>query len=342
MTAKFLLSKSKLLEQYNLLKSQDLSISYSYKTNREVGNLLQTLVPECEFSIHNIDEIQLIKNKSKIWFFTQANSKEEIKEILNQGVSNFVIDNESDLQILLSSITNQKINLALRMKFNEHRIGSGRYYVYGMPSNKINDLVSQLKPRDCINQLGIHIHRKSQNTTEWNISSELQDSLSESSLQTISFINLGGGLPVKYKTHSADVMPYILEQIKLTQDFLSKHNIKCHIEPGRFLAAPAIKLQAQVIQIHDNTLVLDCSIYNSALDTIITSIRLLVENELPENEGKSYLIKGNTPARDDIFRYKACLPKTKIGDTITFLNAGAYNYKTDFCHVQKLPTEIVP
>ena len=41
----FTLSKSKLLEQVKTLEDLNLKISYSYKTNREVGKLLQELFP---------------------------------------------------------------------------------------------------------------------------------------------------------------------------------------------------------------------------------------------------------------------------------------------------------
>ncbi len=68
---------------------------------------------------------------------------------------------------------------------------------------------------------------------------------------------------------------------------------------------------------------------------------MLIEQELDENqEGQHYLIKGNSPTRDDIFRYKVKLNNPKVGDKITFLNAGAYNYTTDFFGYKKIPTEI--
>ena len=134
--AKFILSKSKLINQFNQLKEIGLKVSYSYKTNREVGKLLQELpeTKDCEYSIHAKQEIQDIKDKSKIWFFTQAESEDELKELLNKNIINFVIDNQIDLQRLLNTIkqTQTKINLSLRMKFKENRIGSGKYFVYGI------------------------------------------------------------------------------------------------------------------------------------------------------------------------------------------------------------------
>mgnify|MGYP001217401739 CR=1 FL=1 len=101
--AKFILSKTVLLNQIKKLEDLGLKISYSYKTNRIVGKILQDLdsCRNVDFSIHAKGEIEDIKDKSKIWFFTQAESESELKEILNKGVKNFVVDNEVDFEQLL-------------------------------------------------------------------------------------------------------------------------------------------------------------------------------------------------------------------------------------------------
>lgn len=337
----FILSKSKLLEQVKTLEDLNLKISYSYKTNREVGNLLQKISPQINFSIHTKDEIEMIKDKSKISFFTQAESINELKQILEIGIKTFVIDNEIDLERILETIknTNTKINLSLRMKFQEHRIGSGKYFVYGMPSRKINEIIEEIKDNPLIEKLGIHIHRKSQNTSEWEIKEELEDSLTKESLKRINTINFGGGLPVKYRSYTSKVLPYIFQKLINAKEFLKQYDIETIIEPGRFLAAPCIKLETEIIQVQNKNLIINTTIYNCALDNILTGTKMLVENEL--EEGTSYLIKGNSPTRDDIFRYKVKLNNPKVGDKIIFLNAGAYNYTTDFFGYKKLETEII-
>ncbi|MEM2131601.1 MAG: decarboxylase, partial [Candidatus Woesearchaeota archaeon] len=94
---------------------------------------------------------------------------------------------------------------------------------------------------------------------------------------------------------------------------------------------------------------IDCSVYNAAMDTFVAHIRLLVENEVDEknienekdNDVIPYTIKGNTPDSMDIFRYRVFLKKQKLGNKIVFLNAGAYNYASDFCNLPKLETVVV-
>ena len=339
--AHFILSKKTTINQVKILEKLGLKVSYSYKTNHEVGNILQDKCPEIEFSLHALEEVAMIKNKSKISFFTQAESKEELESLIKNGVKNFVIDNEIDLKKILEIIekTKTNIDLSLRMKFQEHSIGTGKYFVYGMPSYKINEIIKEIKNNPLIKKLGIHLHRKSQNTSEWEISEEIEDSLTKETLERINFINLGGGLPVKYRSYTAEIQNYIFKKLTETINFLKKKNIETIIEPGRFIAAPSIKLITEIIQIYDNNIILNTTIYNCALDTIIGEHKMLIEEE--QKIGENYLIKGNSPTRDDIFRYNVQLKNPKIGDKITFLNAGAYNYTTDFFGYKKLKTIIL-
>jgi len=347
--AKFILSKKKLAEQLKVLEELGFKISYSYKTNHEVGKVLQTedFGDDVDFSIHAKEEISDIKDKGKIWFFLQAEPKEEIKELFKTGIENFVVDNEIDLENLLKSCgeENFMINVSLRMKFQEHRVGTGKYFVYGMPSSRVVELISEVRKNKNVGRLGIHIHRKSQNTSEWEIKSELEDSLSKKVLEVIDFVNFGGGLPIQYKSYSASTMNYIFGKLKEAREFLDSFGIVSYIEPGRFLAGPCARLVAEIIQVQGKNLIINTTIYQCAVDTIITGTKMLVEGEQEEvsDDSEFYLIKGNSPTRDDIFRYKVCLKKeeAKVGRGIVFLNAGAYNYTTDFFGYHKLNTEIV-
>ena len=52
-------------------------------------------------------------------------------------------------------------------------------------------------------------------------------------------------------------------------------------------------------------------------------------------------LQGITPCSMDLFRYRVYLKNPKIGDELIFLNAGAYNFTTDFCDLEKLKVEII-
>jgi ornithine decarboxylase len=346
MKAHFVLSKGKVKEQYSKLKNLGVNVSYSVKTNKKIARVLAEEEGGCKFSVHNLKEIDSLGKveTDKIWYFSQAWSKKEIEKIIGRGMRKFVIDNEEDLKILLDFVKgkNKKIWLSLRMKFAENRIVTGKYFVYGFSGNRVRELIFELRDREEIEKLGVHVHRKSQNASEWNMKRDLEENLDEESLRKLDFINLGGGYPVKYRNFTSDIENYVFSRIKEVNAWLQEKEIETWVEPGRFISAPSIKLVTVVIQNNGENLVLNCSIYNSALDALLTGIRLLVEGELERNEkGKDYLLKGNTPTRDDIFRYRVRLKDINVEDKIVFLNAGAYNYKCDFCDLEELDTRIV-
>lgn len=339
--AVFRLSKSKLRETYDKIKELGVTISYSHKTNREVGKLLETET-DCYFNIHSFASLKNVENKDRVWYFPLSHTKEEFLNLLEFGVNKFVIDNEYDLNNLIDLIEIQKkqISILFRMKLKENTVKTGKYYVFGLDSKKVNELIEKYHNHELIKQIGIHVHRKTQNIAEWSLVDDIVSTLTAETYQKIQIVNIGGGLPSTYKNTNERTIDYISNKIKELVEHCKKNSIEVHAEPGRALAAPCIKLASKIIAIHDKNLIVDASVYNSSVDTLIADVKLVVENEL-EKSDYQYLIKGRTPCSMDIFRYRVNLQNPKIGDEIVFLNAGAYNYTTDFCSLERIPTEVV-
>ena len=335
--AKFILNKKKLLEQYNIMKGLTDEVSYSFKTNPFVGTILEKET-NCIFSVHSKNLLDLIKDKKRVWFFAQAWDNEELDDLFNKKIDKFVVDNEMDLKTLMNYIekNNKQIDLMLRMRLKEKTVHTGKHYVFGMFSEQINKFIPELKKNKLIRKLGIQFHRKTQNISEWSLKEEVFSTLDKKTLDLIDMMDIGGGLPIDYKNSRVKegVLPSIFNKIKELKKFLEKRNIKMIIEPGRFIAGPCIKLETYIKNIYNNNIVVDCSVYNSAMDTFVAHVRMNVENEL--ESGDAYTIKGSTPDSMDILRYRVFLKKPKTGDKITFLNAGAYTFSTDFCRIEKL------
>ncbi len=187
----------------------------------------------------------------------------------------------------------------------------------------------------------MHFHRKTQNTSEWNLVYEVSNLLSEESLSRIKLLDIGGGMPSSYANTRTQVIPGIFNRIAELRGWLNARGISLVLEPGRFIAAPACKLVTRVIGVHENNVIVNASIYNSDLDAVIVPVKLLVENELPAGQGgKPYVGKGATPCSVDLFRYRVYLKEPKVGDKLVFLNAGAYNFASDFCDLDKLATQV--
>ncbi len=339
---KFVLSKSVLLDQYNELKKYADIISYSAKTNYEVAEILEKET-DCFLSIHSLEGLEKVKNPKRVWYFAQAWDNEELNKIFTLGISHVVVDNETDLDVVLKYIKEHslKVSLLLRMKLQEHTIHTGKYFVYGMYSHQVNKLLPELRANPNIQDLGIHFHRKSQNISEWSLQYELSNILSKEALQAITVVNMGGGLPVRYKNFRADVLELVFKEITKLKSWLSENNIQLIIEPGRYISAPCIKLVTTIRNVYDHNVIVNCSVYNSAIDSFVAHNKLEIENELPEHQGEAYTVKGHTPCSMDIFRYRVFLKDPKAGDTLIFINAGAYNFSSDFCNLKKIPTEVV-
>jgi len=338
--ARFLLSKSKALAQYGKVRELCDSVSYSVKTNPEVTDILEQNT-DSMFSVHFATYMDTVKDKKRIWFLTQSWKSEDIDLLSRKGVESFIVDNENDLATLLKWLEkkNIKINLLLRMRMKERTIHTERHFVFGMFSGQINAFIPELRKNTHVGKLGIHFHRKTQNLGEWELKKELEETLSKETLSSIDIVNIGGGLPVEYKNHSVVALPHIFSQIRELREWLNSNNVKLMIEPGRFIAAPSVKLEAEIINVYSNNVIINCSVYNSAMDTFVAHIRLLIDGE--KASGTPYTIKGCLPDSMDVFRYRVYLDAPKVGDKLVFLNAGAYTYKADLCDVEKLETVVV-
>lgn len=341
MTSKFLLDEDKVIEQYNKVNEYCDKVSYSLKTNFEVGNVLEEKT-NCSFSVHTIESVKEIKDKDRIWYFSQGWSKDKISELISLGVNSFVVDNQADLDEIIRFVEENdvSISLLLRKRLKEHSVSTGKRFVFGFYSEQVNEKIRELNKIDGIQCLGIHFHRKTQNVSEWDLKEELKKGLDEEIFDIVDVINIGGGLPSVYKNYNEDIIDGIFDKIKDLYEWLNKAGIEMISEPGRYIAAPSIKLVTQVKNVYDGNVIVDSSVYNSAMDTFISHIRLLVEDEVSEEEGEPYTIKGCTPDPLDIFRYKVYFSeKPEKGDKIVFKNAGAYNFSTDFCKLPTIETE---
>ncbi len=343
--AKFIFSKSKVISEYNKLSELSNIIAYSVKSNPYLTTILEDNTTS-SFLLHHINELIYVKDKTKIWFMLHSPEKEELDILFKNKINKFIVDNQNDLNNLLyflDSDTSQetKITLLLRMRLKEYTIQTGRYFVYGFYSKEVNELISKLKGNKKIEALGVHVHRKTQNLSEWELINELSDSLTKETISIIKYLDIGGGIPVPYKNISVSVIDNVYKEIKELKTFVNKNNIQLIIEPGRAIAAPAGKLVSTIKNIVDNTIFIDASLFNSSMDTLVTHIKLLVDGEVDDvdaEKGTPFTIKGLTPASEDIFRYRVYFKEgkePKIGAKLIFLNAGAYIYYTDLFNLER-------
>lgn len=92
-------------------------------------------------------------------------------------------------------------------------------------------------------------------------------------------------------------------------------------------------------------LIVDASTYNSSMDTMLVGLELFCEAILYNNRdikaNKTYTIRGRSPCSLDILRRDVSLPEIMVGDYILFMNAGAYNFSSNFVNMEKPKTLIL-
>jgi len=340
---KFILSTRKVLEQYNKATQFADIVSYSSKTNPDVTPILENN-SNARFNLHVPTELKRVKDLSRVYFIVQGWDKNEIKQLMGKGLFRFIVDNKVDLDILLGFLDENdvKIELLLRTKLKERTLRTERYFVYGMPTAVVNKRVKELHHHPKISKLGVHFHRKTQNMAEWNLVYEISEMFDEETLDKIDIVNVGGGLPSTYANTNVKVFDTIYNKLRELKAWLNAKDILLMIEPGRFICAPAVKLVTEIKAIYENNIILNASVYAGDTDTFVVPAKLLVDGELRKDnpEGKAYIIKGATPCSMDIFRYRVYLKNPQVGDKLIFLNAGAYNFATDFCDLDKIKTEV--
>ena len=337
---KFILSKTIVKEKYNQLIPISDIISYSSKTNPLVTKVLEEET-KAQFSVHLENELINIQDKSRIMFLLQATSVDQLKKFTKQGITTFVVDNTSDLSVVKEFLqtTDMKITLLLRMKLKENTVRTEKYYVFGLDFDVLIKELEELQHNDKISTLGVHFHRKTQNMSEWDLEYELSNMFLQKHLDMIDVMCIGGGLPSEYANTNVKMMPIIEEKISSLKKWLNNNDIKLIVEPGRFIAAPSVELHTKIIGIHEKTIIVDASVYSGDMDALVVPVKLLVKEEL--ESGTAYAIKGVTPCSLDLYRYKVYLDNPKVGDDIIFLNAGAYNFASDFCNLDVIGTKVI-
>lgn len=337
--ARFILSRRVALRQYSIARKHCDALAYSYKTNPAVWEVLRET--DSLVGVSSMGSMERIGENWRVVYYLQGERECEIELLLRSGVPWFIIDNEPELRkfMSLAAELRARVNLFLRVKMKEHTIYTGKHFVYGIDWRRALELLRELRGSPFVKELGVHFHRKTQNVGEWSLVEDVSEALRDT-LEIIDWVNIGGGIPVSYANSKPD-LSIVLNEIDELRKFLRSFGVKLMMEPGRFIAAPSVALEAEVLNVYDGNVILDCSIFNAYMDTYLLNIRLPVLGEL-EGSGYRYLLKGRSPDSLDIFRYSVYLSRElRPGDKVVFLNAGAYNFHTEFNDMPRIETEIL-
>ncbi len=356
----FVIDKKKLHDTIETIKRRlPGEIVYSHKTNPHPFITKSVNNHKCGFLVSSLEESERLINDAgiraeKVIFQSPSLTKQQYKKIKALGISRFSIDSREQLEIILSSFENMarkpellvRINTGVKVAHPELDYSADSYL--GFPISDALDAFKKLNELRIKNQitLGLHNHFLSQNTfiNLWkenlNVMTDYVETLRKKGI-TLDVVDFGGGYPIDYGKKIpafesiASLINITIKRMKRTYP-----DLRFIFEPGRKTVGESITLVTKVVHIKEfltsNVVILNCSVYNASMDTLIVSL-FLPAGKIGKNKGslKEYVIRGSTPDSLDLFAKKIKLSELKSGDHIAFFNAGAYSFWSDFISLKK-------
>lgn len=332
-------------------------IVYSYKTNP--NPLVAQLVQAGGFGFLLSSPYELVEllhdlhpDPATLIFQSPSLTPAELETVLGHGVYRFIVDSRHQLDLILNTPAPRPLELLIRIntgvKVQHPELPYGMDSFLGFPLAEAKTVLAELQTRRTQQsyKLGLHNHLLSQNThlelwqENLGVIATFATELKQAGIE-IDFVDFGGGYPVTYHAEApalSEITPLINAAVRTIRE--SYPNIGIIFEPGRKTVAEAITLIGTVAHTKvfngQNVAILDCSLYNASLDTLIVGLHLPAAKD-PNSPGPEmpYVIRGSTPDSLDVFVREITLPELKSGDHIAFLRAGAYSFGSDFISLPK-------
>ena len=314
---------------------------YSVKTNPCPGLLKILCSIGLNFHVCSHEELKALEKagigKERIMLYNPSFSQDDFLKLGKKGYPLFTIDSPSQYHELEKSGIEARILLRIR-GFTKPRGSPFHPAGLGMSTSESEKLIlGNLKNRNQISIIGLHMHLASQNNDLYSWKRNIGDfadffSMLEKKGFKPLVADIGGGFPVDYGRRTLSIKK-IADALKPSLEKIRSLGAGLFIEPGRIIAAPAGFLSTSVALCNGSTVMVNASVYSSAIDTLL-GIELPIMAPIAAKSGKKYMIRGKSPCSLDVFSH-ARLINPKKGDRIIFRNAGAYTYSSDFMGYKK-------
>lgn len=318
----FVCSRSVLSEQVGKIRKLGLEVFYAVKTNQEMQILEELHRLGTGFLASNPKDFISVSatgaRPDKIIYYARGLTRPLAEWLIENGCRNFVVESLPAFDNLLPLVDNG-FSILARMRANGVRNKYSGEYVPGLEAGEVRAINAKCRKLGITTGVLHHSSSQVDDLDAWNKKfKEL------AGLGGMDIIDLGGGIPISYGSGNHDK---IFEEIK---NGIKKLNaMRVIIEPGRFIAGPACSLVARVEVVDGSNAVLNCSVYNTHIDTIIADV-VLPCRALKKGPQAKYRLLGSSLCNLDVFNKGAVLPKLAEGDVVVFDNAGAYNFSSEF------------
>jgi ornithine decarboxylase len=272
----------------------------------------------------------------RISFGNTIKKQRDIAYAHAKGVTLFAFDSEAELEKLAQSAPGARVFCRILMTCDGAEWPLSRKF--GCEADMARDLL--IKARELgLDPYGVSFHVGSQQTdlTQWDIAvgktAMLFTALAEAGID-LRMVNLGGGLPTKYRTHIPAMERYADAIMTAMTDHFGNDIPTMIIEPGRGMVGNSGILEAEVVLISrksydDETrwVYLDVGKFGGLAETMDEAIKYRITTPYENDETGPVALAGPTCDSADIM-YEKCgyhMPLSlKVGDKVRILSTGAY------------------
>ena len=279
---------------------------------------------------------------SQIVFSGVGKTGAEMKLALTEGVRQFNVESEEELQVLSAIAHNMdkvapitiRVNPDVDAKTHE-KIATGKAEnKFGIPISRAREVYAKAASLPGIKVVGIDVHIGSQLTQllpfeeAYKKLADLTEML-RSDGHEIKRLDLGGGLGIPYGSKDGSP-PTPKEYGQMIKRVLGHLNCEIEIEPGRLLVGNAGLLVSEVIYVkkgHDREfLILDAAMNDLLRPALYEAYHDIVPVMQPSVNQKNtvYDVVGPVCETGDTFAKSRTMHICKPGELVAFRSAGAY------------------
>ncbi len=343
-TPLYVYNAEKITEQFNKLteafKNSDVKIFYASKALTNISILKHFKKIGANIDCSSINEVKLALHAGfpaqQVLYTSNGIAFDEIEEAKKLGV--FInIDSLSNLEKFGKAFGNSyPVGLRLRpniMAGGNLKISTGHdKSKFGIPVDQIHEVVAIMQAHNMlINGLHIHTGSEIKDVDVFVKGIEVLFDLIPL-FKDLTYIDLGGGFKVPYKTGDAETdIQLLAEKVKECFDNHphDKH-LQIWFEPGKYLVSECGFLLAQVNVLKETAAVNFAGI-NTGFNHLIRpmfydSYHKIKNISNPSGEEKKYAVVGNI-CETDTFAWDRKLNEIREGDLLLFYNAGAYGFE---------------
>jgi carboxynorspermidine decarboxylase len=325
-TPAFIYDEKVVIDRLNALSkvrsNSGCKILYSIKAAPLTG-LLKLIAEYVDgFSASSLFECQIAKeilgNKGSVHITSPGLREEDVKSIVD--TADYISFNSMSQFQQHNSSVNEKLNCGLRLNPEKSFVRDERYDPCRQYS-KLGVPVSVVANNNLDGIQGFHLHNncESHDFVELKKTLEHVYELLDSELETMQWINLGGG-------YFIDDAEQLRELEKIINDLRDKYTLDVFIEPGKGIVGSAGFLVTTVVDLFESggkeIAILDTTV-NHLPEVFEYQYKPHILQENPEGEYE-YRLAGCSCLSGDLFGDYYFEKALEIGSRVTFKNVGAY------------------